>query len=205
MDRTDVTVLTRMWGGGASVVWTQGHGTGRRTVLASRPWKSRTEAAGTRVADPPLPLLSGRTGLGWGCLCQLSSVPPAAEVRVSLFLPWGRRWEGIRSTAHSTLSQYPRGKAPEPCGGPQPASQPQSFRVFPRLAQTPPDEHRVALLSGGVFHQPWGGKHLTIISVGTLKSKHPAYLSEPPWKVHLGSVTHIRPEREAGVVALQRH
>ena len=62
--------------------------------------------------------------------------------------------------------------------------------MFLLLVKTQADTHRVTLLSGGIFHQPWGGTNLTIIFVRALKSKHPTYLSEPQWKVNLGSVSH---------------
>lgn len=155
-------------------------------------------------------MFSGRSGVGLGCLCRHASILPALEVHVDLFLSWGRRWRGqilresIRSTVHSTLSQNPQwARPPSPVVAP---SQPQSSESCLGcccVSCHQPDKRRVTQLSGGTFHQSWGGTNLTIIFVRTLKSKHPTYLSEPvesePWFF----LTHIRPEREAGVVGLQ--
>lgn len=112
--------------------------------------------------------------------------------------------ESIRSTVHSTLSQNPQGKAPKPCGICIQSSE-VVLGVAASREGSQPDKARGDTAVRRIFHQSWGGTNLTIIFVRTLKSKHPTYLSEPQWKVNLGSFSHTSGLKEAGVVGLQRH
>lgn len=155
----------------------------------------------------------GGVALGWGCLCRHASILPALEVHVDLFLSWGRRWEGTnikgKYTVHCTL--YPEPESPGQ--GPQalwwPPASHSHLRVVLGVAasredsagQVPSDTAVKRDLSSVIGRNKFNNYFCEDFEIQASYLPKRATVESEPWFF----LTHIRPEREAGVVGLQRH